>query len=135
MSFTVPLDEIEFRASRSSGPGGQHVNTASTRVEARWNVVESAALTDPQRRRLLDKLGSRIDSNGVLRVVAGERRSQLRNRDAAVERLNRLVQRALHTPKLRKKTKPSRAATEKRIEQKRRRGAQKQRRRPPSPDD
>ena len=135
MSFTVPLEEIEFRASRSSGPGGQHVNTSSTRIEARWNVVESAALTDQQRRRLLDKLGTRVDSNGILRVVAGERRSQRQNRDAAVERLNALVQRALHTPKPRKKTKPSRASTEKRIEQKRLRGAQKQQRRPPSVDD
>jgi ribosome-associated protein len=135
MSFTVPFDEIEFRASRSGGPGGQHVNTTSTRVEARWNVVESAALSDRQRKRLLDKLDSRIDGNGVLRIVAGERRSQLRNRDAAVERLNALVRQALRTPKPRKKTKPSRASVKKRIEQKRHRSAQKQQRRPPSIDD
>ncbi|MGD2136402.1 MAG: alternative ribosome rescue aminoacyl-tRNA hydrolase ArfB [Gemmatimonadales bacterium] len=135
MPFTIPPEEIEFRASRAGGPGGQHVNTTSTRVEARWNVVESGALSERQRQRLLDTLASRIDTRGVLRVAAGERRSQLQNREAAVERLHALVQRALRVPKRRRKTKPSRAAVEKRLEQKRRRGQRKRERRPVSDDE
>lgn len=135
MPFTVPPEEIEFRASRAGGPGGQHVNTTSTRIEARWNVEASAALSDRQRKRLLQKLASRIDGNGVLRVVAGERRSQLQNREAAVGRMNALVRRALRVPKPRKKTKPTRASIQRRIEQKRRRGARKQDRRKPTLDD
>ena len=91
MPFTVPEDELRFSASRAGGAGGQHVNKASTRVEVRWNVAESRSLSEPQRELLLRKLGSRLDSNGILRVVASERRSQLRNREAAVGRLNKLV--------------------------------------------
>lgn len=135
MPFTIPADEIEFRASRSGGPGGQHVNTTSTRIEARWNVAESAALSERQRQRLLDKLASRLDSRGVLRVVAAARRSQLQNREAAVERLQAIVRDALRVPKPRKKTKPSRAVIEKRLEQKRRRSQRKRERGPVDRDE
>lgn len=100
-----------------------------------WNVKTSPALTTVQRRRLLDKLRNRIDSQGNLRVAAGERRSQLRNREAALERLNALVRDALRKPRPRKRTKPPKAATERRLEEKRRRSDTKQQRRQVPPDD
>jgi ribosome-associated protein len=130
MPFTVPLEELDIRASRSGGPGGQHVNTSSTRVEVRWNVAESPNLSTTERDRLLEKLASRIDRQGVLRVVASARRSQLQNREAAIERLRALVDTALQQPKPRKKTKPSKAAKAARLKEKRRRAERKQRRRP-----
>jgi ribosome-associated protein len=135
MAFTVPPEEVRFRASRASGPGGQHVNRTATRVEARWNVRRSPSLNEEQRERLLDKLASRIDSRGVLRVVADERRSQLRNREAALARLNALVTQALRRRKPRKKTKRPRAAEERRLADKRRRSGTKRDRRPPGSDD
>ncbi len=99
-----------------------------------WNVKTSPTLTSVQRKRLLVKLRNRIDSQGILRVVAGERRSQLRNREAALERLNTLVRDALRKPRPRKKTKPPKAAIERRLEEKRRRADTKRQRRVP-PDD
>ena len=135
MPFTVPLEELDIRASRSGGPGGQHVNTSSTRVEVRWNVAESPNLSTTERDRLLEKLASRIDRQGVLRVVASARRSQLQNREAAIERLRALVDTALQQPKPRKKTKPSKAAKAARLKEKRRRAERKQRRRPLSDDE
>ncbi|MEE8192687.1 MAG: alternative ribosome rescue aminoacyl-tRNA hydrolase ArfB [Gemmatimonadales bacterium] len=135
MKFTIPLEELSFRATRSGGPGGQHVNTSATRVEVRWNVTESPSLSDEQRRRLLERLGSRIDARGYLHVVAAERRSQLRNRQAAVERLSSLVSDALKQPKKRRKTRPPRAATKRRLDEKRQRGNVKRDRRPVDQDD
>ncbi len=135
MKFTIPLEELSFRATRSGGPGGQHVNTSATRVEVRWNVTESPSLSDEQRRRLLERLGSRIDARGYLRVVAAERRSQLRNRQAAVERLSSLVSDALKQPRKRRKTRPPRAATERRLDEKRQRGNVKRERGPVDQDD
>jgi len=135
MKFTIPLEELSFRASRSGGPGGQHVNTSATRVEVRWNVTGSPSLSDEQRQRLLERLGGRIDARGYLRVVADERRSQLRNREAAVERLNSLVSDALKPRKKRKKTRPPRAADAKRLDEKRHRGNVKRDRRPADQDD
>jgi ribosome-associated protein len=135
MVFTVPPGELKIRASRAGGPGGQHVNTSATRVEVRWNVATSASLTDSERAMLLEKLKSRIDTRGVLRVVADQRRSQQRNRDAAIERLNSLVRGALKRRRPRKKTKPSRAAVERRLAEKRRRADTKQHRRPVGPDE
>ena len=135
MKFTIPLEELSFRATRSGGPGGQHVNTSATRVEVRWNVTGSPSLSDEQRQRLLERLGGRIDARGNLRVVADERRSQLRNREAALERLNSLVSDALKPRKKRKKTRPPRAADERRLDEKRRRGNAKRDRRPADPDD
>ena len=135
MDFQIPDAELSFRATRAGGPGGQHVNQTATRVEVRWQVTTSPSLTEAQRERLLEKLSSRIDSRGYIRVVAEERRSQLRNREAAVERLNELVQAALKTPKPRKKTKPPASANRKRLDEKRHRSVQKQQRRPVDRDE
>lgn len=135
MTFTVPPDELDFRASRAGGPGGQHVNKTATRVEVRWNVGQSPSLTDAQRDRVLRRLANRIDARGVLRVVASEERSQLKNRRTAMERLNALVARALARPKPRKKTTPSPAARARRRAEKRRRTERKRQRGPIRPDE
>lgn len=127
--FTVPEEELEIRATRSGGPGGQHVNTSSTRAEVRWNVRTSTALTVEQRERLLARLASRLDARGRIRVVSGARRSQRQNRDAAVTRLTAMVRDALAVPKPRKKTRPSRAAMERRVAEKKKRSERKARRR------
>jgi ribosome-associated protein len=131
----IPLSELEFRVSRSGGPGGQHVNTSSTRVEVWWDVATSPALTDAQRQRLLARLASRLDGAGGLRLVSSGSRSQLRNREEVTERLRDVVARALVVPKPRKRTKPTRAAKAARVEGKRRRSAVKRDRRQPRDDD
>jgi len=125
----IPRTELEYRASRSGGPGGQHVNTSSTRIEVWWDVAGSAALDEAQRERLLARLATRLDGAGRLRLVSGATRSQLKNRAEVTERLAEVVARALHVPKPRKKTKPSRAAKAARLEAKRRRSSLKQSRR------
>lgn len=121
----IPANEVEFRASRSSGPGGQHVNTSSTRVELTWNVVRSAALTDEERARIIAKLASKLDGDGTLRVVVSDTRSQKQNRMIAEERLAASVHHGLLVRKPRKKTKPGRAAVERRIASKKKQGAKK----------
>lgn len=127
----IPGDELVERFSRSSGPGGQGVNTTDSRVELRWDVAGSAALSDAQRARLLDRLSSRV-RDGVLVVVASEHRSQLQNRQAARSRMSGLVADALAPPSpARRATRPSRAARERRMENKRRRGQLKATRRRP----
>lgn len=125
----IPRDELSIRATRSGGPGGQHVNTAATRVELLWNVRRSRAPSEEQRARLLGKLGSRLDGEGVLRIVASEHRSQTRNRDEAEDRLTRLVRRALVVPKRRRATRPTRSGIEKRLQAKRERSEAKRVRR------
>ena len=125
----VPRSELEYRASRSSGPGGQHVNTASTRIELLWNLAESRVLSDEQRARLRTRLASRLDSMGNVRVVASTRRSQQQNKQAAEERLAALVRHALHVPKRRRPTKRPKAANERRLSQKKRRAEVKRERR------
>ena len=127
----VPLAELEFRASRSGGPGGQHVNTSSTRVEVTWDVAGSPALSEEQRQRLLARLASRLDGSGRLRLVSSSTRSQLRNREDVTERLCEVVAQALVVPKARKRTRTPRAAKAARLESKRRRSATKRDRRPP----
>jgi|SRR6185295_6090032 len=134
-ALRVPLAELDFRASRSGGPGGQHVNTSSTRVEVWWDVAGSPTLSEAQRQRLLARLGSRLDGAGRLRLVSSTSRSQLRNREDVTERLRELVAEALTIPKVRKRTRPSRAAKAARLESKRRRGETKRERRPPRPED
>jgi ribosome-associated protein len=126
----VPRAELDFRASRSGGPGGQHVNTSSTRVELAWDVAGSPSLTEAQRARILDKLANRISGEGVLQLAASEHRSQHQNREAAVERFVELVREALHVPKPRKKTRPTRASRERRLEAKKQRSEKKQMRGP-----
>lgn len=125
----IPLSEVEVRAISGGGPGGQHVNKSATRVAIVWNLRTSRALRDEQRARLLEKLASRLDGDGALRIVAGEYRSQQQNRRAALERLQQVVQRALIVPRTRKATKPTRGSVERRLDEKRRRSETKQERR------
>jgi ribosome-associated protein len=134
-TLRIPDAELEFRASRAGGPGGQHVNTSSTRAEVRWNVRESAAPTPAQRARLLERLGHRLDSTGRIRVTAAGSRSQLANREAATARLLELVARALEVPRARRATRVPRTERRRRLEEKRRRGARKRDRRSPRSDD
>ena len=124
-TVTLPLSEIEFRFSRSSGPGGQHAQKSETRVEAILDVDESSALTDTQKVRVRRKAGS------VLRAIAQDERSQARNRELAVERLVGQLRDALRVERPRRPTKPTAASRERRIAQKRRRGETKQLRRRP----
>jgi ribosome-associated protein len=131
----LPLAELEFRATRSGGPGGQHVNTSSTRVEVSWDLAGSPSLTPEQRERLLRRLATRLDSAGCLRLVSSASRSQLRNKEDVTERLRQLLAEGLVVPKARKRTKLPRAAQAARLENKRRRSATKRDRRPPRPDE
>jgi ribosome-associated protein len=117
-SLSIPRNELDVSVSRASGAGGQHVNKTSSRVEIFWNIPTSRALTDEQRARLLDKLSSRLTTEGSIRVVASDMRSQSRNRDLAEERLVELVRRSLVVPRKRKPTRPTRAAKEARLESK-----------------
>jgi ribosome-associated protein len=133
-SLSIPRNELDIRVSRASGAGGQHVNKTSSRVEIFWNIPASRALNDEQRTRLLDKLSSRLTTEGSIRVVASDMRSQSRNRDLAEERLIELVRRALIVPRKRKATRPTRAAKEARLETKKRHSNKKQQRRGPSLD-
>ena len=126
---TIPRDEIEVRVSRSGGPGGQHVNTSSTRVEVRWSLVQSRALSPEEKARAREKMGSRLDTDGTLRVTASDSRSQRRNRELAEARLGELVRRALVVPKARRATKRPRSADERRLNAKRERSDRKQSRR------
>ena len=116
--LAVPTSELEFRFSRSSGPGGQHVQRSDTRVELLFDVAHSPALTDEQRARILSRLGNQIDSEGVLRVVSSATRSQLENRVEAVRRFQALLAGALRQHKRRIATKPSAAAREARSTEK-----------------
>jgi ribosome-associated protein len=125
VDLSIPRHELTFRASRAGGPGGQHVNTSSTRVELLWNARASRALSGEQRGRVIRNLGNRIDANGNVRVVASAFRSQSRNRDDAEERLAAMIRRALIVPKARRKTKPHRGAVESRLQQKKQKGEKK----------
>ena len=122
-SVVLPLSEIELRVSRSSGPGGQHANTAATRVEAVFDVAGSTALTETQKRRVVARAGP------VLRAVAQDERSQARNRELATDRLVARLAEALRVERRRVPTRPSRAAKEQRLEAKKRRGTTKRLRR------
>jgi ribosome-associated protein len=124
-SVALPLAEVELRFSRSSGPGGQHANTAETRVEVVFDVEASTALTPVQKRRVVAKAGP------VLRAVAQDERSQWRNRELALERLVEQLRNALKVERRRVPTKPTRAARERRRESKQRRAETKRLRRPP----
>jgi ribosome-associated protein len=124
-SVSIPLSEIELRFSRSSGPGGQHAQKTETRVEAIFDVAGSGALTSRQKQRILRKTGP------VLRAVAQDERSQTRNRELAIERLAGQLAEALRVERRRVATKPSKAAVERRLEEKRRRSRKKRLRQPP----
>lgn len=128
-ALRIPRSELTFRASRSGGPGGQHVNTSSSRIELTWDVAGSLSLPEETRAWLLQRLANRLDRSGQLRLVAQEERSQLRNRAAVLERFCDVVARAMVVPKQRKATKPSKAAKRARLDQKKRRAAIKKERR------
>lgn len=119
-SVVIPRAELVARASRAGGAGGQHVNTSSTRIELLWNLDASRVVTDEQRERLRQKLVSRLDAEGSVRVVASDRRSQRQNRESAEERLAALVRAALVVPRKRRPTRPSRAAKQARLDEKKR---------------
>lgn len=133
--LSIPRHEIDYRATRAGGPGGQHVNTSSTRIELLWNVRTSSALTEDQRARLLEKLATRIDGEGVLRLVSAGSRSQHQNREVVTQRLADVVARALRVPKPRKRTKVPRAAKEARLQSKKKRSQTKSRRGPVKPEE
>ena len=124
-TVVVPPGEIRLRTSRSSGPGGQHAQKSETRVEAIFDVAASAALSDSQKRRVIAKAGP------VLRAVAQDERSQLRNKELAVERVVEALREALRVPRHRTPTKPTAAARRRRLDEKKRRGETKKLRRPP----
>jgi ribosome-associated protein len=129
--ITIPESELSWRFSRSSGPGGQGVNTSDSRVELLWDAASSAALSPLQRERVLSRLSGRL-VGGVLTIAASEHRAQLRNRDAARARLAEIVADALRTPSpARRPTTPSRGAKERRLKAKQRRTDVKRLRRPP----
>jgi len=133
-TVSIPMSELHFRFARSSGPGGQHVNRSATQVELLFDVANSPSLDETQRRRVLRKLKSRIDKEGILHLVSQETRSQLRNREEVVERFQELMREVLHVPKRRRPTRPTQGARERRLEEKRRRSQIKRRRRPVQPD-
>jgi ribosome-associated protein len=133
-ALSIPRNELDVRVSRASGAGGQHVNKTSSRVEIFWNIPGSRALSEEQRSRLMEKLASKLTTEGSIRVVASDMRSQSRNRDLAEERLADLVRRALIIPKKRRATKPTRAAKEARLESKKRHSTKKRDRRTTSLD-
>ena len=128
---SVPETELELRAARSSGPGGQSVNTTDSKVELRWDVASSGALTAAQRERLMDRLSSRLTTDGVLILFGSEHKSQHRNREAVIARFQSIVGEALTPPKARRRTRPTRGSKERRLKSKKRRGEIKKLRKPP----
>jgi ribosome-associated protein len=123
--LTIPLDEIVIRASRPSGPGGQHANVTASRVQASFDVRASRALSEEQRKRVLARAGSRLVA------IAQDGRSQTRNRELALRRLSERLDRALSIPRKRRPTRPTAASRERRLAAKRRRGERKRARRLP----
>jgi ribosome-associated protein len=124
----IPLREIVVRASRSSGPGGQHANVTASRVEASFDAAASPSLTDAQRARVLARCGP------VVRAIAQDARSQARNRELALERLRERLARALHVPRARHATRPTKTSRVRREKAKRRQAQRKSERRPPADD-
>ncbi len=117
-TFIIPEYELEITASRAGGPGGQHVNKASTRITVRWNVRNTLALTDEEKIRIEGKLQSQITANGDLIVSYGGSRSQQHNKEFAIQELTKKIRKALFVPKKRLKTKVSKGAKEARLEAK-----------------
>ena len=132
-TVAIPSTELHFQFSRSSGPGGQHVNRTASQVELTFDVLHSPRLDEEQRARVLSKLKSYIDTRGVLHLTSQTTRSQHRNRAEVVERFMLLLQRALHVPRRRIPTKPSAAAEARRLAEKQRASVVKQQRRRPVP--
>jgi ribosome-associated protein len=128
-SVRIPLDEVVIRASRSSGPGGQHANVTASRIEVSFDVAASEHLSEDQKRRVVAKTGP------VIRAVAQDARSQIRNRELALTRLEERLREALHVPRARRATKPTKASKKRRLEAKAKRGDVKRDRRRPSGED
>jgi ribosome-associated protein len=133
--LAIPRSEVDYRATRAGGPGGQHVNTSSTRVELLWNVDTSSAINDDQRTRLKQKLRKRIAEDGVLRLTSATYRSQHQNKEDVTRRFANMLEQALRIPKARKKTKVPRAVKEARLKSKKNRSRIKQQRGKPGMDD
>lgn len=125
----IGADELTFKASRSGGPGGQNVNKVNTRITLLFDLAGSPSLTESQKRRIAQRLSTRIDKQGVLRVVSQKHRTQEANRRAAVERFVQLLAGAIKPTPVRKKTKVPRSADERRLKQKKQRGQLKKSRR------
>lgn len=125
----IPLREIELRASRSSGPGGQHANVTASRIEAVFDVAASSTLTEEQKARVMARCGP------VVRAIAQDARSQARNRELALERLRARLRQALTVPRTRRATKPTAGSKARRLESKRRQAQRKRERRRPPGDD
>lgn len=134
-ALSIPLAELSYRATRSGGPGGQHVNTSSTRVELEFDVERSPSLTEEQRARIRDRLAARIDGDGVMRLASSSSRSQHQNREDVTDRLARMLEDALRVPKPRRRTKVPRAAKEKRLKEKKQRSRVKKDRGSVQPDE
>jgi ribosome-associated protein len=133
--LSIADSELSFRATRAGGPGGQHVNTSSTRVELWWDLAGSPSLSVDQRRWLTTRLAARLDSEGWLRLVSAGSRSQLQNRKDVIERFRAVLAQAMVVPRKRKKTRLPRAAKERRLAGKKRTSAKKELRRKPSTDE
>lgn len=129
--LVIPEAELSESFARSGGPGGQHVNTSATKVELRFDVASSQALTDDQKQQVRERLGSRLTDDGELILTASEHRSQSRNREAVRARLGALLQEALAPRRRRVPTRRPRSADQRRMEQKKRRGERKRLRQPP----
>lgn len=131
----IPLSELAFRYARSSGPGGQHVQRTETKVELLFDLAGSPSLSEAQRALAISRLGGRIDQAGVLHLTSQAGRSQLENRADVIERFRRLLAAALKPPRVRRPTRPTAAARQRRLEEKRRHGQAKQQRKRPRPEE
>ncbi len=133
--LSIPMSEIQFRTSRSGGPGGQNVNKLETRVELLFDITHSPSLSEGQRERLFSSLKSNVDAHGVLSVVSQKSRSQWKNKQDAIEKFVRLIQLALRIQKKRVKTSPTLVSKEKRIQEKKRTGEKKKMRKVDLPNE
>jgi ribosome-associated protein len=133
--LAIPLAELSYRATRSGGPGGQHVNTSATRVELEFDVVNSPSLTEQQRQRIAERLQNRIDGSGMLRLASSAQRSQHQNREDVTARFARLLADALRERKRRRKTRVPKAAREARLKEKKKRSQVKKGRGPVKGDE
>jgi ribosome-associated protein len=130
-TLSVPMRELKFVATTGSGPGGQHVNRVATKIALLWNVETSTSVTNSQRNRIHQKLSTRINKIGILRISSSKYRSQKANRTATIERFASLLQDALKRKIVRRKTKVTRNQKAKRMDQKKRRSSTKSLRKPP----
>ena len=134
MNTEILISELTFKAVRSSGPGGQHVNKTASKVEVSFNLETSEALSEIEKERIRNKIPTKISSEGIIMLQSGETRSQHRNKAIVIERLIELLQQNLKVAKPRKKTKPSKSVIEKRLKSKKENALKKSSRRPPKID-